>query len=78
MRVKGSFAVSAVTASIGIASSSIRRHQRNIRVVVDIKQSSSLTTGHSKPGNTVIVWEHFVPTSVEPLPCEIARNMTRV
>jgi hypothetical protein len=47
-------------------------------VVVDIKQSSSLTTGHSKPGDTVILWEDFTPTSVEPLACEIARNMTRV
>jgi len=43
-------------------------------VVVDIKQSSSLATGHSKSGDTVIVWEDCVPTSVELLACEIARN----
>jgi len=47
-------------------------------VVVDIKQSTGLTTGHSKPGDTVIVWEDCVPTSFEPLACEMARNMTRV
>jgi len=48
--------------------------ERYAVVVVDIKQSSGLTTGHSKSGDTVIVWEECVPTSVEPLACEIARN----